>query len=123
MVKSRGKEVARCSIRNTRRDSLSIHTAPSYAGLYRSEEHTSELQSPCNVVFRLLLENKQPVEILVVGNPVGGGLAGVVGPRWTRPLARADARVAHRPALVFFSLSAVDDEELLPSPEQDPPPR
>src|SRR2546426_9125755 len=24
----------------------------------RSEEHTSELQSPCNVVCRLLLENK-----------------------------------------------------------------
>src|ERR1039457_2450790 len=26
--------------------------------LYRSEEHTSELQSPCNLVCRLLLEKK-----------------------------------------------------------------
>src|SRR5256885_6961822 len=26
--------------------------------LMRSEEHTSELQSPCNLVCRLLLENK-----------------------------------------------------------------
>src|ERR1039457_58604 len=26
---------------------------------YRSEEHTSELQSPCNLVCRLLLEQKQ----------------------------------------------------------------
>src|ERR1039457_7550882 len=26
--------------------------------LHRSEEHTSELQSPCNLVCRLLLENK-----------------------------------------------------------------
>src|SRR5256885_12880064 len=26
--------------------------------LYRSEEHTSELQSPCNIVCRLLLETK-----------------------------------------------------------------
>src|SRR5256885_6923548 len=26
--------------------------------LIRSEEHTSELQSPCNLVCRLLLENK-----------------------------------------------------------------
>src|SRR2546426_4825937 len=26
---------------------------------YRSEEHTSELQSPCNVVCRLLLEKKK----------------------------------------------------------------
>src|SRR5256885_7087073 len=28
------------------------------AGRVRSEEHTSELQSPCNLVCRLLLENK-----------------------------------------------------------------
>src|SRR5256885_7537682 len=26
---------------------------------WRSEEHTSELQSPCNIVCRLLLENKK----------------------------------------------------------------
>src|SRR5256885_12239639 len=29
----------------------------------RSEEHTSELQSPCNLVCRLLLEKKQNVPI------------------------------------------------------------
>src|SRR3989454_6438344 len=28
--------------------------------LERSEEHTSELQSPCNLVCRLLLDNKNP---------------------------------------------------------------
>src|SRR5256885_13129456 len=28
-------------------------------GLNRSEEHTSELQSPCNLVCRLLLEKKK----------------------------------------------------------------
>src|SRR2546426_5313488 len=28
-------------------------------GLARSEEHTSELQSPCNLVCRLLLEKKK----------------------------------------------------------------
>src|SRR2546426_6743883 len=28
-------------------------------GPYRSEEHTSELQSPCNLVCRLLLEKKK----------------------------------------------------------------
>src|SRR5256885_17032749 len=27
----------------------------------RSEEHTSELQSPCNLVCRLLLEKKKPM--------------------------------------------------------------
>src|SRR5688500_19468410 len=29
-----------------------------FAGAHRSEEHTSELQSPCNLVCRLLLEPK-----------------------------------------------------------------
>src|SRR5256885_12588881 len=29
-----------------------------YYGRHRSEEHTSELQSPCNLVCRLLLEKK-----------------------------------------------------------------
>src|SRR3989454_9336634 len=29
------------------------------AGVPRSEEHTSELQSPCNLVCRLLLEKKK----------------------------------------------------------------
>src|SRR5256885_9699456 len=28
---------------------------------YRSEEHTSELQSPCNLVCRLLLEKKKQI--------------------------------------------------------------
>src|SRR3989454_5166963 len=31
--------------------------------LYRSEEHTSELQSPCNLVCRLLLEKKKKTRI------------------------------------------------------------
>src|SRR2546426_8586470 len=30
----------------------------------RSEEHTSELQSPCNLVCRLLLEKKKPISVL-----------------------------------------------------------
>src|SRR5256885_8874936 len=30
-------------------------------GMGRSEEHTSELQSPCNLVCRLLLEKKKKV--------------------------------------------------------------
>src|SRR2546426_7397437 len=32
------------------------------ADQYRSEEHTSELQSPCNIVCRLLLEKKNDTE-------------------------------------------------------------
>src|SRR2546426_2752235 len=30
-----------------------------FGGINRSEEHTSELQSPCNLVCRLLLEKKK----------------------------------------------------------------
>src|SRR2546426_11669227 len=33
------------------------------AGRERSEEHTSELQSPCNLVCRLLLEKKKKKKI------------------------------------------------------------
>src|SRR5256885_3138290 len=31
---------------------------------FRSEEHTSELQSPCNLVCRLLLEKKNKLDLL-----------------------------------------------------------
>src|SRR5215467_15666147 len=34
----------------------------------RSEEHTSELQSPCNLVCRLLLENKKNNEFVGQGD-------------------------------------------------------
>src|SRR5256885_11266164 len=34
------------------------------AHLSRSEEHTSELQSPCNLVCRLLLEKKKKTNLL-----------------------------------------------------------
>src|SRR5256885_8080231 len=33
----------------------------SFANGHRSEEHTSELQSPCNLVCRLLLEKKKDI--------------------------------------------------------------
>src|SRR2546426_5667430 len=34
-------------------------TPTTFSLLHRSEEHTSELQSPCNLVCRLLLEKKK----------------------------------------------------------------
>src|SRR5256885_13045229 len=36
---------------------------PSSARWRRSEEHTSELQSPCNLVCRLLLEKKKKIQL------------------------------------------------------------
>src|SRR5256885_9270315 len=44
---------------SARKFSAPSHT--SHSG--RSEEHTSELQSPCNLVCRLLLEQKQSILI------------------------------------------------------------
>src|SRR5256885_3075304 len=38
---------------------LSSRSICSSSGCQRSEEHTSELQSPCNLVCRLLLEKKK----------------------------------------------------------------
>src|SRR5256885_5212699 len=35
---------------------------------HRSEEHTSELQSPCNLVCRLLLEKKKQIDQIVSSN-------------------------------------------------------
>src|SRR5256885_12432940 len=35
----------------------------------RSEEHTSELQSPCNLVCRLLLEKKKTTITLISSSP------------------------------------------------------
>src|SRR5256885_7242781 len=32
----------------------------------RSEEHTSELQSPCNLVCRLLLEKKKKKHVIII---------------------------------------------------------
>src|SRR5256885_12077470 len=36
-----------------------------FAQPFRSEEHTSELQSPCNLVCRLLLEKKKKMTMTV----------------------------------------------------------
>src|SRR5256885_10245044 len=44
------------------------HVEHAHLAIQRSEEHTSELQSPCNLVCRLLLEKKkQRVRILLHG--------------------------------------------------------
>src|SRR5256885_9284167 len=63
MTRSRRSDV-RCG---TSLDQASVKHSPSFAtfvfpfslSMNRSEEHTSELQSPCNLVCRLLLEKKK----------------------------------------------------------------
>src|SRR2546426_8903979 len=52
--------MARPTVRILSRYLLRQHLAPQVAAEdARSEEHTSELQSPCNLVCRLLLEKKK----------------------------------------------------------------
>src|SRR5256885_3979154 len=47
-------------------ESLGINTGVTVLAVdARSEEHTSELQSPCNLVCRLLLEKKQDADQLL----------------------------------------------------------
>src|ERR1039457_1231591 len=58
-------------------------TSANSALLPRSEEHTSELQSPCNLVCGLLLE-KDPVsygDVLAGQRAVGGGVRGDLSAR------------------------------------------
>src|SRR5256885_10045333 len=47
----------------------------------RSEEHTSELQSPCNLVCRLLLEKKKNNASLTVRSPRSRSIPTTASPR------------------------------------------
>src|SRR2546426_2475890 len=51
----------------------------------RSEEHTSELQSPCNLVCRLLLEKKKKQEHYAYGVRPNQSLAGAADTRGLLP--------------------------------------
>src|SRR5256885_6230038 len=55
LFRSRSRPSTRCRRTPAAWDSLAL-TCPTQL---RSEEHTSELQSPCNLVCRLLLEKKK----------------------------------------------------------------
>src|ERR1039457_7161725 len=77
----------------------------------RSEEHTSELQSPCNLVCRLLLEKK--IEESTRGGsgrhpPLAGAWRAAAGARWETLGAEAYAdaalslRKVRRVARFFF---------------------
>src|SRR5256885_1208253 len=55
---SRRARTRRATGRSSRRSNSSGSRSPAATPISRSEEHTSELQSPCNLVCRLLLEKK-----------------------------------------------------------------
>src|ERR1022692_2460179 len=71
------------------------HDACLQRRIIRSEEHTSELQSPCNLVCRLLLEKTRRNELRVAASSCGGM-------RWDS----SDFLLGRRfPTLEFWSLS------------------
>src|ERR1022692_1599728 len=64
----------------------------------RSEEHTSELQSPCNLVCRLLLEKKKKKKTV---NPFA---------RWWIPRHAAESYIQSAPTYVLSHLRAASHE-------------
>src|SRR5256885_12130244 len=54
---------ARTHSSNSARSPLRPARPAASGAMWRSEEHTSELQSPCNLVCRLLLEKKKQVTL------------------------------------------------------------
>src|SRR5256885_6689055 len=50
-----------------------VPCAPGTVQQGRSEEHTSELQSPCNLVCRLLLEKKKKKTTDIIQFTIGSG--------------------------------------------------
>src|SRR5256885_7222513 len=59
-IRARKEEMARQARGDEDEDSgIGIYTGYGMRHSTRSEEHTSELQSPCNLVCRLLLEKKK----------------------------------------------------------------
>src|SRR5256885_4021124 len=63
--------------------SMNASGTVAFIELSRSEEHTSELQSPCNLVCRLLLEKKQQQQT-------------ITSRRDTRPYAQTQKRHSSR---------------------------
>src|SRR5256885_13039729 len=57
------RSVLREARADARRPAGLLHGQLAGPGRERSEEHTSELQSPCNIVCRLLLEKKKNVSL------------------------------------------------------------
>src|ERR1039457_3239609 len=101
------------------RKGASFIFTPVFSG-YRSEEHTSELQSPCNLVCRLLLEEKRES----LGRPAifhGSTTPQVLPRRAARAAAQAPAGRLHVappsravPLPVFFFFNDTATTEIYP---------
>src|SRR5256885_9555350 len=59
-------DCARARLRRTKLSGATCTRTARGSGLVRSEEHTSELQSPCNILCRLLLATKKSESALAM---------------------------------------------------------
>src|SRR5256885_13256369 len=57
------RSISRSNTDSAPKKKAAMSTKPSTSPNQRSEEHTSELQSPCNLVCRLLLEKKKKITV------------------------------------------------------------
>src|ERR1039457_2260097 len=91
---------------------------------YRSEEHTSELQSPCNLVCRLLLEKKKLTSSLT--RLVGIFFKVLVSPDCARALFRLSfffLMIRRPPRSTLFPYTTLFRSVLACSPRCSPAPR
>src|SRR3982751_1758101 len=90
----------------------------------RSEEHTSELQSPCNLVCRLLLEKKKHIEIFyklaqestLIEHCVRAGTPRITTVRHSRSRLLRGLRRVVRFLFCFFFLKDRAPPEIYPFP-------
>src|SRR5258708_30906804 len=90
----------------------SLRELPHHKGTDRSEEHTSELQSPDHLVCRLLLEKKKKQSKKVFGNSARSRVWTNLQRRHYRYMCRLSAQVVMICRLIE-GYSRVDDRERL----------
>src|SRR5437867_98647 len=106
-------------IRHLQRRSPDVHTVlMTGAGddaLARSEEHTSELQSPYDLVCRLLLEKKKQKKQLSPLRPPRPGRTEYAAAPTPTTEARAPRRIPHPTAALYVSLAYTSSGDRPPS--------
>src|ERR1022692_4668497 len=90
-------------------------------GSPRSEEHTSELQSPCNLVCRLLLEKKNKNDTRTTGRQGRStSPTAIARPESARRPTSPPSASPRSPVRFFFFLTTAPPQRSTPSPPPSP---
>src|ERR1022692_4181506 len=97
---------------------------PSSSLRKRSEEHTSELQSPCNLVCRLLLETKkiQTPPACPIAPPTTMPMASIAPQLPSISVPSIPVLILREPAFLFFFFNDTATPEIYPLSLHDPLP-